>query len=36
MQFASVLHLLQHGCPIFEYESMTVLFEFLAIPINNK
>jgi hypothetical protein len=36
MQFANVLHLLQQGCPIFKYESMRVLFEFLEFPKNNK
>jgi hypothetical protein len=36
MQFANVLHLLQQGCPTLEYESMRVLFEFLAVSKNNK
>jgi hypothetical protein len=36
MQFTIVLHLLQHGHPMFEYESMKVFFEFLVVPKNNK
>jgi hypothetical protein len=31
MQFGTILHLLQQGCVMLEYEAMRVLFEFLAI-----
>jgi hypothetical protein len=35
VQFTIVLHLLQQGCPMFEYESMMkVLFELLEVPRN--
>jgi len=36
MYFTIVLHMLQQGHPMLEYESMKVLFEFLAIPRNRK
>jgi hypothetical protein len=34
--FAIVLHMLQQGRPMFEYESMKVLFMFLVVPRNKK
>jgi hypothetical protein len=36
VQFASILHLLQQGHPTIEYEPFMPLFEFLALPKNNK
>jgi len=32
VQFASILHLLQQGHPMIEYEPFMPLFEFLALP----
>jgi hypothetical protein len=32
VQFASILHLLQQGHPMIEYEPLMPLFEFLALP----
>jgi hypothetical protein len=29
VQFAIVLHLLQQGCPMLEYEALKLLFKFL-------
>ncbi len=31
MQFGTILHLLEQGCLMLEYEAMRALFEFLAI-----
>jgi hypothetical protein len=36
VQFSIVLHLLQQGCPMLEYEYLKSLFEFLVVPKNNK
>jgi hypothetical protein len=36
VQFATVLHLLQQGHPMLQYEVMKPLFEFITIPKNNK
>ncbi len=36
MQFASILHLFQQGHAMIEYEPLMFLFEFLALPKNNK
>jgi hypothetical protein len=36
MYFTIVLHMLQQGHPMLEYESTKVLFEFLTIPRNRK
>jgi hypothetical protein len=31
MQFATILHLLQQGCPMMKYEVMNPIFEFLVL-----
>jgi hypothetical protein len=31
MQFGTILHLLQQGCLMLEYEAIRAMFEFLAI-----
>jgi hypothetical protein len=36
VQFSNMFHLFQHGRPMLEYESLRLLFEFLAMPKNNK
>jgi hypothetical protein len=36
VQFFTMFHLLQQGCPMLEYESLRLLFEFLEMPKNNK
>ncbi len=36
VQFVTILHLLQQGSPMQEYEAIKPLYEFLAIPKNNK
>jgi hypothetical protein len=36
VQFSTMLHLLQQGCPMVEYESLRLLFEFLVVPKNSK
>jgi hypothetical protein len=36
VQFASILHLLQQRHPMIECEPLMPLFEFLALPKNNK
>jgi hypothetical protein len=36
MYFSIVFHMLQQGHPMFEYESMRVLFVFLVVPRNRK
>jgi len=36
VQFATILHLLQQGSPMQEYEAIKPLYEFLAIPKNSE
>ncbi len=36
VQFATMLQLLQQGCPMLEYEALKLLFQFLQVPKNNK
>jgi hypothetical protein len=36
VQFAIMLHLLQQGCPMLEYEVLKPLFQFLQVPKNSK
>jgi hypothetical protein len=36
VEFASILHLLQQGHLVIEYEPLMPLFEFLTLPKNNK
>ncbi len=36
VHFATILHLLQQGGPMQEYEAIKPLYEFLAMPKNNK
>jgi hypothetical protein len=36
MQFATILHFLQQGHSMLQYETMKPLFEFITIPKNNK
>jgi hypothetical protein len=36
VQFANVLHLLQQGRPLLEYEALKPLFKFLQVPKINK
>jgi hypothetical protein len=36
VQFATILHLLQQGNPMQEYEAIKPLYEFLAMPKNSK
>ncbi len=36
VQFSTTLHLLQQGCPMVEYESLRLLFDFLVVPKNSK
>ncbi len=36
VQFAIVLHLLQQGCPMLEYEILKPLFKFLQVLKNSK
>jgi hypothetical protein len=35
-QFATILHLLQQGCPMLEYEALMFLYDFVVVPKNNK
>jgi hypothetical protein len=36
VQFATILHLLQQGHPMLEYEAMKPLLEFITIPKNKN
>jgi hypothetical protein len=36
VQVGTILHLLQQGHLMLEYEAMKPLFEFISIPKNNK
>ncbi len=36
VRFAIVLHLLQQGCPMLEYEALKPLIKFLQVSKNNK
>ncbi len=36
VQFAIILHLLQQGSPMQEYEAIKPLYKLLAMPKNNK
>ncbi len=36
MQFATIFHLLEQGCPMLEYEAIKPLYEFLVVPTTNK
>jgi hypothetical protein len=36
VQFAVVLHLLQQGCPMQEFEAIKPQSKFLVVPKNNK
>lgn len=36
VQFATIFHLLQQGCPMLEYEAIKPLYEFLVVPTTNK
>jgi uncharacterized protein YqiB (DUF1249 family) len=36
MQFTTILHLLQQGCPMMEYEVMNLMFESLVFSKTNK
>jgi hypothetical protein len=36
VQFATIFHLLEQGCPMLEYEAIKPLYEFLVVPTTNK